>query len=223
MGELVGNIVPLALGIAISPVPIIAVILMLSSKGALANAILFDAGWLFAIAGVSVIFLVAFGSSTVSGKHTTSIVSAVVHLVFGVLLLALALRKFLNRRKGVPEKQPKLLASIEGIKPLSACAFGIAMIVVNPKNLIMLVSALTEVIQGGHSTATNVAALAIFMVVASIGVLLPLAIYAIFRQKAASILASWNTWLTAHNSAVMMYLFGVLGVFLVVKGIVGLV
>lgn len=222
MGELLGNMLPLAVGMAISPVPIIAVILMLSSKKAIKNAVLFDVGWVLAIVAASVVVLLVFGSSSISGQKTTGTVTDILHLVLGVLLLALGVRKFIQKRKGAVEKQPKLLASIDSIKPWSAFVFGLAMVIVNPKNLMMLLAALGQVVQAGESTATNAISLTIFMLVASAGVLIPLLVYAVAREKAAEMLTSWKDWLMAHDSTVMMYLLTVLGIFLIVKGIVGL-
>jgi hypothetical protein len=59
MGTAIGNILPLALGVAISPVPIIAVILMLLSPRARTSGPAFLAGWVvrLAIAGVVVLAL----------------------------------------------------------------------------------------------------------------------------------------------------------------------
>ena len=56
MGSVIGEILPLAVGIAISPVPIIAVILMLLSPRAKATSVGFLLGWLFGIIVAIVLF-----------------------------------------------------------------------------------------------------------------------------------------------------------------------
>ena len=48
MGTAIGQILPLAVGVALSPVPIIAVALMLMSQRARLNGPLFVIGWLCA-------------------------------------------------------------------------------------------------------------------------------------------------------------------------------
>jgi hypothetical protein len=55
MGGAIGDILPLAIGVAISPVPIIAVILMLFSKKAKGNSLAFLVGWVLGLAIVGVI------------------------------------------------------------------------------------------------------------------------------------------------------------------------
>jgi hypothetical protein len=54
VGNAIGNVLPLALGVAISPIPIIAVILMLLSPKAHTNGPAFLVGWVAGLAAVSV-------------------------------------------------------------------------------------------------------------------------------------------------------------------------
>ena len=73
MGEAIGEILPSAVAVAISPVPIIAVILMLFSRRAGTNSLVFLIGWLLGLAAVGAIVL-AFGdvSSSDGGASTAS-------------------------------------------------------------------------------------------------------------------------------------------------------
>ncbi|GAA4234139.1 hypothetical protein GCM10022254_38320 [Actinomadura meridiana] len=50
MGEVIGDVLPLAVGVAISPIPIIAVILMLLTPWARATGLGFLGGWTAGIA-----------------------------------------------------------------------------------------------------------------------------------------------------------------------------
>jgi hypothetical protein len=50
MGQAVGGALPLAIGVALSPVPIIAVVLMLTTRRARVNGPLFVLGWLTGLA-----------------------------------------------------------------------------------------------------------------------------------------------------------------------------
>ena len=60
MGSVIGDILPMALGVAISPVPIIAVILMLLAPRARAASVAFMLGWVIGVVVVvgAVTFLV---------------------------------------------------------------------------------------------------------------------------------------------------------------------
>ena len=61
MGGVIGDLLPLAVGVAISPIPIIAVILMLLSRRPGATSIGFGVGWLLGILLGTVVFLVIAG------------------------------------------------------------------------------------------------------------------------------------------------------------------
>ena len=222
MGGLLGNFLPLAVGIAISPVPIIAVIMMLTSKGALRNAAFFTAGWVLAMVVTCTASILLFGDAATSVQKGMGTATEIMQCTFGVLLLVMGTLRFRQKRKGVKPKQPKLLQSIENIKPAGAIGFGLAMIIINPKNLMLLLTALMQVGKSHPSTGQAVASVVIFILVASLGVLTPLFVYVVFRKKATAILTSWNEWLAVHSSTVTMYLFLALGVFLLVKGVVGL-
>ena len=57
MGAAIGGALPLAVGVALSPVPIIAVVLMLTTGRARVNGPVFVAGWLAGLAVVGAIAL----------------------------------------------------------------------------------------------------------------------------------------------------------------------
>ena len=83
MGEAIGEILPLALGVAISPVPIIAVILMLLSPRAGASSTAFTAGWVLGVAVV--VTVVAFVVNPAASDDTSkpSVTVSVIKLVSG--------------------------------------------------------------------------------------------------------------------------------------------
>ena len=57
MGKAIGGSLPLAVGIAVSPIPIIAVVLMLTSRRAKVNGLAFVVGWLVGLGIVGAIVL----------------------------------------------------------------------------------------------------------------------------------------------------------------------
>ena len=71
MGAVIGDLLPLGLGVAISPIPIIAVILMLLSRQAARTSTGFLAGWVAGIVVVTavVLLLVGQGATLPLGSH----------------------------------------------------------------------------------------------------------------------------------------------------------
>jgi hypothetical protein len=73
VGNAIGQVLPLAVGVALSPIPIIAVVLMLMSERARLNGPVFVLGWLVGLALIGVIVLAIAGPADASshGKPAT--------------------------------------------------------------------------------------------------------------------------------------------------------
>ena len=84
---------PQAIGVAISPLPIIAVILMLFSKrGHRSNGLAFLAGWVLALAVVGTVVLLLANAGKISAGGTPSMISYLIKLLLGLLFWFLAYR-----------------------------------------------------------------------------------------------------------------------------------
>jgi hypothetical protein len=121
MGEAIGGSLPLAIGIALSPIPIIAVVLMLISRKAKVNGPAFVLGWLIGlgIVGAIVLALARTGGASKSGAPATWV--SWVKIALGVLLLLVAVREFRSRPHGDEQPHmPKWMATIDKTTPLVA-------------------------------------------------------------------------------------------------------
>ena len=121
MGHAISEVLPFAIGVAISPVPIIAVILVLFSARANANGPAFLVGWVLGVAIVSVaVYLLADAgnaSETDSGGSDTTFW---IKLVVGILLVLLGIRNWRTQSDDVEKKPPKWMASIDSLTPVKA-------------------------------------------------------------------------------------------------------
>jgi len=108
MGQGVGEVLTFAIGVAISPVPIIAVILMLFSQKARVNGPAFLAGWVLALAVISTVAYVIADESDASTSSSASDTISWGKIVLGVLFLLLAGRQWRSRpAPGVEPEMPK--------------------------------------------------------------------------------------------------------------------
>jgi hypothetical protein len=224
MGQVVGDLLPLAVGVAISPVPIIAVILMLLAPKAGGTSAGFLTGWVIGIAGTSTVFLVLAGALDLGSSGQPSTGASWVKLGLGVLLLLLAALQWRSRPAlGQEPSIPKWMTAIDQFTAVKATGLGVLLSAVNPKNLLLCIAAATTIAGGGLSTAQDVWSVLVFTVIAASTVAVPVIGYAIGRERMAGPLESLRAWLTAHNAAVMATLLLVIGVVLVGKGLGGLV
>jgi Sap, sulfolipid-1-addressing protein len=220
LGQGISEVLTFAVGVAISPVPIIAVILMLFSQRAKVNGPVFLAGWVIALGVVSTVVYVISDQSNASTSSGASDTISWGKIVLGVLFLLLAVRQWRSRpAPGVEPEMPKWMAGIDALAPGKAFGLGLLLAGVNPKNLILTLGAAAGLAQLGLSTTDAVVSLIVFVVVASLTIASPVVYYLIGGDKAKTELDSMKGWLATHNAAVMAVLFIVFGVDLIAKGI----
>ena len=223
MGSVIGDILPQAIGVAISPIPIIAVILMLFSKRARSNGLAFMFGWIIALTVVGGVVLVLANAGKISAGGTPSTLAYVLKLLFGLLFLFLAYRNWQKRPKPGEEAQlPAWMATIDSFT--AGKSFGLAALLagVNPKNLGLTLAAALTISQAGLTSTQSWIALLVFVVIASITVAVPVLYYLIAGASAEKTLTEMKVWLIANNATVMFVLFLVLGAKLVGDSLGGL-
>ncbi len=168
----------MAVGVAISPVPIIAVILMLVSRRARVNGPGFVLGWLVGLALVGIVVIGLAGPAGASSGGTPATWVLVLELVLGGLLLVVAARQFRSRPQGdEPAALPKWMGAIDALPPAKAVGAGVLLAAVNPKNLLLSVAAAATIAQTGISTGQQAVAYLVFAIIATIGVAAPVVIF----------------------------------------------
>jgi hypothetical protein len=145
VAQAIGQVLSLGVGVALSPVPIIAVVLLLGTPRARINGPAFLVGWIL------------------------------------------------------------------GLGP--AKAFGMAALLsgVNPKNLLLTLAAASAIAQTGIDGGEQAVALAIFVIVGTLGPGAPVAIYFAMGARAKHLLDGLKAWMGAHNAAIMAVLCLVIG------------
>jgi hypothetical protein len=220
MAQGISEVLAFAIGVAISPVPIIAVILMLFSSRAKVNGPIFLLGWVVALALVSGVAYVIADTGNASTSTAAADGVSWVQIVFGVLFLLLAGRSWRNRPEpGTEPEMPKWMAGIDGFAPAKALGFGLLLAGVNPKNLLLAAGAGSALALIGLSTMEAVVSLVVFVVIGSLTIAGPVLYYLVGGERAKTQLDSVKGWLAVHNDAVMTVLFLVFGVNLIAKGI----
>jgi Sap, sulfolipid-1-addressing protein len=222
-GGALGDLLPLAIGIAISPIPIIACILMLFSVKARANGPAFLAGWVIGITLVTLIVFRVSDSTGATDEASGPSMGDVVFLLLGLGAIALGLRQWRGRPKAGQEASlPTWMQAIDGFSPSKALGFGVLLSALNPKNLGLAIAA-GVVIDGATAAGGNAIAMEIlFVAIASLSIAVPVIYLLVGGEGAKRTMDGWKTWLAANNAAVMAVLFIVIGAKLVGSGLDGL-
>ncbi len=218
MGSVIGDFLPVAVAVAASPVPIIAVILILFTPKARTNSVAFLFGWVMGLTVVGSIVLIAgdFASDD-SGESTAS---GVVKLVLGLVLLLLAVRNWRLRPKaGEDPEMPGWMATIDDFGAGKSAGTAAFLSGVNPKNLPLTVAAAATIAAAGLTTGEQIGVFAVFVAIASVTVATPVLVYLIMGERVQDGLNTLKGWLIANNNTVMAVLFVVFGAKLLGDGI----
>lgn len=222
MGPAVGQSLPIAVGVLISPMPIVAVVLMLVSRKAKANGFSFLLGWIVGIAALGSVVLLVAGAATPDAAGPPAWAS-VVKIVLGVLLLLLAFGQWRGRpREGASPQTPRWMSAIDAFTPVKAFGLAVLLGAVNPKNLLLVVSGAAAIAAATSQTSEQLGALAVFVVVASLGVAAPVVIYLAMGSRAATLLDALKVWMIQNNAVIMAVLLLVLGAKMIGDGITAL-
>lgn len=209
MGSVFGAILGQAVGVAISPVPVIAVILMLFSKAAKLNSLSFLAGWVVGLLAVATVVLV---SGMASSDGAPSMASGWVKVLIGVVFVALGVKQWSSRPgPGDTASTPAWMAKIDDFTAAKAFGAGVVLSGVNPKNLGLTIAAAATVGGSGLSTSDEYIVMVLYVLVASLTVAAPVVLTLILGSRATHTLTEMKDWLTANNATVMSVLFVVLG------------
>jgi threonine/homoserine/homoserine lactone efflux protein len=221
MGQAISQVLPFAIGIAISPVPIIAVILVLFTPRAKVNGLAFLAGWSGGLTILTVIVYAVASSAGVSDSDSSaSDTSHTIKLVLGIVLILLAARDWRKRpAPGQEAPAPKWMAALDSFTPVKAAGMAALLSSVNPKNLALAIGAATSLAQLGTSGPDVTVAIIVFVLLASVTIAGPVIVFLAGGDRAASVLDGWKAWLSANNAAVMAVLFLVFGVVLFSEGL----
>ena len=220
MGSVIGEILPLALGIAISPIPIIAAILMLLSPKAKATSVGFMLGWICGIVVALTVFILLASILPQGESDQPQPIAGVIKILLGALMLFLALKQWRARpHDDVEPPLPKWMSAIDSMTAGKGFGLGFLLSAVNPKNLLMAATAGMIIGSVPLSVGSVIAAGIVFTVIAACTVAVPVIAYLVASRAMAGPLESLRGWLVHNNATVMAVLLLVIGVSIIGKGI----
>jgi threonine/homoserine/homoserine lactone efflux protein len=212
MGQALGNVLPLAVAIAIFPVPIIAVVLMVGSDRGAAKGLAFVLAWSAGLAIVAAIVLVFAGVADARDGGEPAIWADVLLLGLGVLALAAATKQWRGRSSGGEvTTAPRWMRAVDDFTISKAGGAGFALSALNPKNVLLTVAAGAEIAEVGLPASQQIAAVLIFVFIASAGVITPLVLSLALGERSRTLLERLRAWMIRHSGAIMSVLLLIIG------------
>jgi threonine/homoserine/homoserine lactone efflux protein len=212
MGQAIGQVLSFGVGVALSPVPIIAVVLMLATPKGRTNGLAFLAGWVVGIAVLGTIVLLIAGGASASKHGTPATWVSIVKIVLGMLLLLLAVKQWRGRpRENAEPELPGWMKTVDTFTPVRSAGIAVVLAAINPKNLLLVVGAAAAIAQTGASASSQAVAMIVFIVIATLGVGAPVAISYLMGDKATKILADLHNWMVRENTTIMAVICLIIG------------
>ena len=207
-----------AMGLAIgaSPLGIVAVILLLDTTHPLRNAVAFALGWASAIAAIGLLSAKLFPPPAGSAPPPTW-----ASVTEGLIGLALLIAGFVQwRRRSGPTAdatEPGWMKRLRGVGPVLSFCLGAFL-----PTYALIFPAVQRIEEAHLPSGQAIAAFVVFLLLATIGLIVPIALYVFRPESSAATLERWRTWLLTNQRAAGAVLLFVIGGSLLLRGVQGL-
>lgn len=208
----VGAALTPAIAVALNPIAIAALILVLQSPRAKSVGGMFVLGWVIAVFGIIAVTYLLGDVVMDDGEELANDAVNLSQAALGVLLLALAWRRWRRRpAPGTPVEEPKVFAKLTSVGLLAAFGIGLASAVLNVKAVPLAVAAGVRLAQSGIHGTEGMVAVVITTVAASITIIGPWVAVLLFGERTQASLVAVKDWLLANLSPIIVVVLVILG------------
>ncbi|MGW0875477.1 GAP family protein [Streptomyces sp. NPDC002740] len=220
--QAMGAVLPAALAVALSPFPLIGIVLLLAGRHGRRNGLLFTAGWIAGLGIVATLVVVVFGGAD-DPESPSSAIADWGRVLAGAVLIVLGARTWRQRPAGGNETEtPRWMASLDDVSALRALLLGALLAGANPKNLVLTASAATSIVETGVHDGELAVAVTVFVLVGSCTVLGAVIIHLLGGQHAVSFLDSVRQFMVTNSTVITAIVFLLLGASILGDGLTGL-
>jgi threonine/homoserine/homoserine lactone efflux protein len=207
VGAAIGQVLAFAVGVALVPIPIIAVVLILATPRGRSNGLAFVAGWIVGLTLATTIMLLLAGGTDASEQGQPATWVDVLKLILGGALLIVAARQWRRRpRAGEETELPGWSRALDRFTAGRSAALGVGLSALNPKNLLFVAAAASAIAQVGADLADQAVAVAVFVVVGTAGVGIPVAVYLVMGERSQTFLGELKQWMSQNNATIIAVL-----------------
>lgn len=218
LNDAIGDLLPSALAVALSPIPIVAVVLVLAGSRARTAGPAFALGWVIGLLAVSLIVVLVLGTGNdPDGDEATGV--DWFKVTIGALFVLMAVRQWRKRpKRGQEPESPRWMATIGSASAGRAAALGVGLSAANPKNLALTLAATASVAEAGLNRADTSIAIAVFIALGSTTVAGSVLFYLLAPGRAARPLAAVSEFMSDNNAVIMMVVLLLIGAKLIGDG-----
>ena len=218
LSDAIGDLLPSAFAVALSPIPIVAIVLILGAPNARSSGPAFALGWIAGLLAVSVVVVLLVGSGDDPDSDDPGL--NWLKIAIGILFLLMAAKQWTKRPKpGQEPDAPSWMATVDTATPPRAALLGVALSGANPKNLALTLAASASIAEAGLDGADTAIAIAVFVALGSLTVAGSVLFYLVAPDRAAGPLGAIKRFMSDHNAVIMMVVLLLLGAKLLGDGL----
>ena len=223
MGGVIGETLPLGLGIALNPISIVVAILILGTVQTPKNGIAFAFGWITGLTVLLVVTSLVVQQRSTADPEATRTIVHVGKIAFGLIFILAAIWGLRRRPWGgqdVGSQRWTQLVNEGGV--VRSFGLGLFLADFSLKNFALVAAAASVIGQAGLGARGVAIAIGIFVLICTIGILVPLFIRVFGNERGDRLLAIWRDWLERNVAMITAVVMVFLGAHLVAQGIGGL-
>jgi len=218
MTSLLLQILPVAIIITINPVPVVAALVVSTTRRPRACGLAYIATLLVGMALFGALVLLVFGGSLVTRSGASTPFVRWAWLLIGLAFLVAFAVLLVRRPRPAGGAQPRWMSLVAGMGPLGAVAVGVLLV-----NYEMQTPAMLDILAPDVRRAQAAVALGLFVAFAcALPVVIVAGVLVAHRRSAVDVDRA-KAWLARYNRPVLLVLFAVVGVVYSTKGLLELI
>jgi hypothetical protein len=222
IGQAIGQVLVFGVAVALSPLAIVAVVVMLVARGGALPAWAFAGTWVLSLTLVSTLVLLLADEAAASANGAPAKWVSIVKIAVALLLVLFGVRQWPGRvSDGAETEAPGWMRKLDNVTIVKAAGLA-ALFVVKPKNLMLTIGAGIAVAQLGVSPAAQVVGVAVFVTLGTAGLAIPLAIHVLMPNRGRDLLTELRDWMVSQNAAIIAVLSLVIAAKLVGDALISL-
>lgn len=215
-GTAIGELLTLAIGIAISPTTITTTVVMLLSPTAMKRTLSLLVGCVIGVGGAVALFAFLSTLLPIQDSGRPSSVTGTITLVAGAFLLVLAVGQWRARpAAGEQAELPKWMTAVDSMTPSKVLVLGLFLSAVVPKNLFLALSAGVIVGEAALSVGQAAVVILLFTLIATSTVAVPVVAQLVAPARMSGPLEQLRHWLVGNNVTIMVVVLLVIGVVMI--------
>nr|WP_243844806.1 GAP family protein [Microbacterium sp. Be9] len=230
-------LVPVALGVVLSPLAIMALVAVLLSRNARMNGITYLIGWFLGLGGLMTLCLWLFPLLAVHELGEPPLWVPIVRVLLGLFLIGSAVWVYRKGRAHIAQmaaassprevvaaspQLPGWLHSVESFRPGRTLLLGLGLFVLNPVDASCAILAALDISLSDVDRSSGLWVAVVFVVIGTLPIALPVLYVVVRGADAQPLLDRVRTWIAGNTHVLNAALLLVIGALQLEKGIAAL-